>query len=438
MFEKVKKFIEQEKLLKDKSRVILGVSGGADSIALLDVLQKAGYVIIAAHCNFHLREKESVRDEIFVERFCKEKEITYKKIDFDTIKYAAEYSLSIEMAARELRYRWFEELRHEFDADAIAVGHHRDDSIETMMINMIRGTGIKGLTGIEPKSGYIIRPFLCVTRSEIEKYVADNGLEYVDDSTNSESIYTRNIIRLDVIPYFERINPSARQSIFRTMQNLRQVENIYFSYIDKAKQRVLKNDEVDISKLLKEIEPEAVLFEILSSYGFNSSTVNDAYKSLYGQSGKVFYSDSHRVVKDRDLLLIESVDGSDDDDRYEITENDVEINKPVNLSIDRLKVSENVYFTGGSNTLYVDSDKLQYPLILRKWKLGDWFIPFGMKGKKKLSDFFCDNKFSLTEKENTWLLCSGEDIIWIVGYRADDRYKIVSGSKELMKIKLYP
>lgn len=309
MQSKVEKFIEEEKLLKKNSKVVLGVSGGADSIALLNVLHNAGYKVIVAHCNFHLREEESMRDENFVKNMCEERGLIYDSIDFDTIKHAAKYSLSIEMAARELRYTWFEELRQKHKAEAIAVAHHRDDSVETVIMNLIRGTGIKGLTGIEAHVGHIIRPFLCVTRSEIDEYMEITGLGHVEDSTNSESIYTRNIVRLDIMPYMERINPSAKQSIYKSMTFLKQVEKIYFSYIEDAKKQVKSNDKIDIEKLKNTIEPKAVLFEIASDYGFNSATANDIFESLDGQSGKVFYSDSHRIVKDRDYLLIEAIEG---------------------------------------------------------------------------------------------------------------------------------
>lgn len=306
MQSRVEKFIEEEKLLKKNSKVVLGVSGGADSIALLNVLHNAGHKVIVAHCNFHLREDESMRDEEFVKNMCKERGLIYDSIHFDTIKHAAQYSLSIEMAARELRYKWFEELRQKHKAEAIAVAHHRDDSVETVIMNMIRGTGIKGLTGIEPRVGYIIRPFLCVTRADVDEYMHETGLGHVEDSTNSESIYTRNIVRLDIMPYMERINPSAKQSIFKTMTFLKQVENIYYKYIDEAKNAVLSDNKIDISKLKQTTEPAAVLFEILSEYGFNSAIADDVYEALDGQSGKIFYSDTYTLVKDRDHLILEA------------------------------------------------------------------------------------------------------------------------------------
>lgn len=303
---KVEKFIEDEKLLKKNSKVVLGVSGGADSIALLNVLHDAGHQVIVAHCNFHLREDESMRDEEFVKNMCEERGLIYDSIHFDTIKHAAQYSLSIEMAARELRYKWFEELRQKHKAEAIAVAHHQDDSVETVIMNMIRGTGIKGLTGIEAKVGYIIRPFLCVTRSEIDEYMQETGLGHVEDSTNSESIYTRNIVRLDIMPYMERINPSAKHSIHRTMTYLKQVKNIYYTYIAKAKKSVLADDKIDIEKLKQTTEPQAVLFEILYEYGFNSAVANDVYDALDAQPGKTFYSETYTLLKDRDFLLLES------------------------------------------------------------------------------------------------------------------------------------
>lgn len=305
MQSKVEKFIEDEKLLKKNSKVVLGVSGGADSIALLNVLHDAGHKVIVAHCNFHLREDESMRDEAFVKNMCEERGLIYDSIHFDTIKHAAQYSLSIEMAARELRYKWFEELRQKHKAEAIAVAHHQDDSVETVIMNMIRGTGIRGLTGIEPRVGYIIRPFLCVSRGDIDEYMKETGLGHVEDSTNSESIYTRNIVRLDIMPYMERINPSAKQSIYKTMTYLKQVENIYYTYIAEAKKSILSENKIDVVKLKQTTEPQAVLFEILYGYGFNSAVANDVYEALDGQSGKTFYSESHTLVKDRDFLLLE-------------------------------------------------------------------------------------------------------------------------------------
>ena len=435
MQSKVEKFIKDNYLLKENSKVVLGVSGGADSMALLDVLQKAGYEVIVAHCNFHLRDKESVRDEIFVRTKCEEKDLIYKIADFDTIKYAAQHSISIEMAARELRYQWFEELRQQFDADAIAVAHHKDDSIETVIMNMVRGTGIRGLTGIEPRAGYIVRPFLCATRTEIEDYMTTMRLEYVDDSTNSESIYTRNIIRLDVMPYLERINPSAKESIHKTMTNLKQVENIYKEYIQKSKDEIQDNNNISIQKLKQLTEPEAVLYEILSEYHFKTAVIRDVYESLDGLSGKVFYSDTHRVLKDRSLLMIELLNEKNNQTFRIESENATRINVPIGLDIQKINISVTpLVINKSNNNLYLDYDKISYPLVLRRWSIGDWFVPFGMKNKKKLSDYFSDNKFSLFDKENVWLLCSGEDIVWIVGHRSDNRFKITDDTKIVLKI----
>lgn len=437
MQSKVEKFIRDEKLLKDNSKVILGVSGGADSMALLHILHNLNYQIIVAHCNFHLRSNESMRDEKFVRSFCEEKGLLYRVVDFDTLKYAAQHSISIEMAARELRYRWFEELRKEFEADAIAVAHHKDDSIETVIMNMVRGTGIRGLTGIEPKSGYIVRPFLSITRAEVEEYMLSSGLEYVNDSTNSESIYTRNIIRLDVMPYFERINSSAKDSIYKTMKNLKQVENIYKSYINDCRKKVFKDDKIDINKLTQLVEPEAVLYEILSEFNFNAAVVNDILESLKGHSGKIFYSNSHKVLKDRDFLILKVLLDDVEETNYIIDVDQIsEIKEPINLLINKEVVNEDFVLDRSPLLLYADYDKLGKPLQLRRWKEGDWFIPFGMKGKKKLSDYFNDNKFSLFDKENTWLLCSDQDIVWIVGHRSDDRFKIDPKTKTVLKISL--
>lgn len=436
MQSKVEKFIRDKNLLKDNSTVILGVSGGADSVVLLDVLYKAGYQLVVAHCNFHLRAEESMRDEVFVRQISKDRNLTCRVINFDTVKYAEQHSISIEMAARELRYGWFEELRQEADADAIAVAHHKDDSAETVVMNLIRGTGIRGLTGIKPQAGYIVRPLLCVSRIEIEEYAYRMGLEYIDDSTNRESIYTRNIIRLDIIPYFERINPSAKEAIQRTMKNLGQVENIYKEYIETSKKKIFKENSISIKKLKQLTEPEAVLFEILSEYNFNAAVISDIYDGLDGLAGKIFYSNTHKVLKDRDFLLIDILDVKKDQ-IYEIVSDTInEITTPINLKIQKIELSETFELDKKSDILYVDYDLVSYPLILRRWVKGDWFIPFGMEGKKKLSDYFSDNKFSLFDKENVWLLCSGDNILWIIGHRADNRFKVSPNTKTVLKVEI--
>lgn len=432
---RVKQYIADNKLLEEHSRIIVGVSGGADSVALLDILVSAGYECIVAHCNFHLRGKESDRDATFVKQICDNYKLPYYCIDFNTESYAKHNSISIEMAARELRYAWFEDTRVKYNADCIAIAHHQDDSVETILLNLIRGTGIRGLTGIAPRNGYIIRPLLSITRNEILTYLNHKSLSFVDDQTNFEDIYTRNKIRLNIIPLMETINPSAKDSINRTAMHLGQVERIYNSYIRQAESIVLNESKIDIKKLLELTEPRAVLFEILTKYHFNSSTIAQIFDALHSQSGKIFLSDRYRLVKDRDYLILKEIE-INEDSSFSIDIDDEKIIYPLDLSVEIIENASNLKISKDKNLLYADYNKLTFPLTLRRWQQGDWFIPFGMKGKRKISDFFSDQKFNIFEKNDTWLLCSGENIIWIVGHRSDDRYKIDNQTTKILRISL--
>lgn len=430
---KVKKYIQDNNLLKDGAKVIIGVSGGADSIALLDILYHLGYECIVAHCNFHLRDQESYRDEYFVEKTCAQYNIEYVSASFNTKKYIKEASISLEMAARELRYAWFEKIRKKYHADKIAIAHHQNDSVETVLINLIRGTGIRGLTGIAPINGNIIRPLLCIYRDDILEYLHEKELSFVEDSTNKEDIYIRNKIRLNVLPLLQTINPSVIQSISRAAENLTQTEKIYQSYIGKAKEIVFSDNIIDIDKLQQQVEPKTILFEILFPLGFNTPTIDNIYESINSQSGKVFFSPDYQLVKDRNTFILQSLD-SQSDRIYTLFENETETTEPVKLSIQSFRKPKDFDIERNPDTIYIDKGKLSFPLIIRKWKKGDKFKPFGMKGHKKVSDYFTDRKFSLIEKENTWLLCSVDDIVWIIGERADDRFKITNKTIEILKI----
>lgn len=436
LINQIKTYISKNNLLKPKGTVIVGVSGGSDSVALIHILHKLGYECIVAHCNFHLRGEESFRDEYFVERLAKNMNLKYLGTHFDTKKYVEDAGMSVEMAARELRYAWFEKIRKENNAQAIAVAHHQDDSVETVLLNLIRGTGIRGLSGMLPKNGYVIRPLLAVYHDDILEYLKENNLEFVEDSTNSEDIYIRNKIRLNIIPMMESINPSVKQSISRSAKNLFQAEKIYLNYIEKAIKEVLSDNRINISKLIQQDEPRTILFEILNPYGFTPSTINDIYHTLEGQSGKVFYSSLHRVIKDRNELLIEEIPLLPENKLFLITEEDTELNEPLKFEISTFIKPQDFVLSPDPNVLMVDNDLISYPLVVKKWEHGDWFRPLGMKGRKKVSDYFTDRKFSLIEKENSWLLCSGENIVWIIGERVDDRFKITKKTRVILQIKL--
>ncbi len=440
MLSKVQKYIESQNLLSPNSRLIVGLSGGADSVGLLYVLNRLGYECIAAHCNFHLRGDESLRDELFAKTFADSLDVPFRKIDFETEMHAFSYGISIEMAARDLRYGWFEKLRIEFDAEAILVAHHQNDTVETFLLNLIRGTGIHGLTGIKPKSEHIVRPFLCLTREEILEYILQENLSYVTDSSNLQDNYARNKIRLNILPEMQHINPSVGDSILRAIRNLQQVTIVYDADIKTAGEQVYDKEKgcISIQELQAYIEPEVLLYEILKPLGFNAVVVGEIMQSLNGQPGKEFHSQEFKLIKDRDVLLIVPKQNAEEEDYYEIGEGDsVVIHHPIRLMLDFVENTPEFEIIKDKKIAYFDVQQLKFPLVLRKWKHGDWFVPFGMKGSRKLSDYFSDKKFSKIDKEQAWLLCSGENIIWIAGERTDNRYRVKSTTKDICVIKIF-
>lgn len=435
MLDKVKRYIADNKLFEQSDKLLVGLSGGADSMALLNVLIELKYDCVAAHCNFHLRGEESDKDQLYVEDWCNFKNIPLITVDFDTTKYAADNKISIEMAARELRYGWFERVRKEHDADYIAVGHHLNDSIETFLLNLIRGTGISGLSGIAPKNGRVVRPLLSVSREEIEEYLDGKATNFRVDSTNLEDIYTRNFVRLNLLPSLEKINPSINDAIARTSKNLSEVEKVYRHVMEKDIKVVLLDNVIDIEKLKQTISPQSVLFEILFPLGFSPSSIEDVLDSIDATPGKVFYSPSHRLIKDRISLLIDELSTNEVENRtFTINKGNTHIDLPLDMSFDVKPYPVDI--TKSPKYLYLDADLITYPLVLRKWQLGDWFVPFGMKGRKKLSDFFTDQKFSIKDKEDVWILVSGEDIVWVVGHRSDDRFRVTPKTKNILVINI--
>ena len=413
---KVSAFIKENNIFDKKSPIIIGLSGGADSSALLDILISLGYKCIAAHCNFQLRGQESYRDSAFSRLLAKEYGIPYREIVFDTKEYASSNKVSIEMAARDLRYEWFNELLQTYSAQSIAVAHHRDDTIETFFLNLLRGTGVAGLSGINTVNGKIVRPLNCLSRDEIIKYLKFKSLEYVNDSTNKKDIYTRNKIRLDLIPLLKEINPNACEAIIKTISNLKETEIVYQSAIADIKKEIIEvadqSYKIDIKKLLQTIAPKTVLFEILKDYGANSSNLDDIYNSLNSISGKHFYIGNCIIVKDRDYLIIcKREDYDAEHEQYFIFQDVAQLTTPIQMNIEYIKNFPGINIPKSKDVGCFDVSKIVFPLVLRKWKKGDKFVPFGMTGMKKLSDYFSDNKFSLVEKRNTWVLCSGDNLI---------------------------
>ncbi|MEI6277448.1 MAG: tRNA lysidine(34) synthetase TilS [Prolixibacteraceae bacterium] len=436
MVERLKRYVDALRLFTPDDNLLIGVSGGIDSIVLADLLYLAGYAFSIAHCNFNLRGAESDRDEAFVRALAAKYDKPFFRHSFDTSEYATQNGISIEMAARDLRYAWFEEIRHAHHFDKIVVAHHLDDQAETFFLNLARGTGISGLTGIKAINGNVVRPLLFATRKEIESYASVNQLEYREDSTNLLTDFQRNKIRHLVLPLMEELNPSFRQGLQETIGYLRDTLQVYDQAVESVKERVVRrksHGEIELSiQELKLLNPlSSYLFEILKPYHFNGDVVDEMIKSIGGQSGKQFYSATHRAVLDREVILIHELK-EHSDKRYYLDESTTEIDFPVSLTITAQEMTGSVKISRSSKIAMVDREKIQFPLILRKWQKGDYFQPLGMTGMKKLSDFFVDEKFSLPEKENLWLLTNGEEIVWILGIRLDDRYKITSETNKML------
>ena len=420
---KVKDFIRQNSLLEDKARVVVGLSGGPDSVCLAHILHQLGYEVVATHCNFHLRGAESLRDEQFVEELCRQQGWTLHKTDFSTEQYAQEHKVSIEMAAREQRYDWFQKMMRETNAEAIAVGHHKDDNAETMLLNLVRGTGIKGLCGMQPKNGEVVRPLLCLTQQEILDYLQEEGIDYVTDHTNLEDNYARNKLRLNVMPLLESINQGALSNITSSIENLNEVQKVYRQAMDAAINACSHHTEngelhIIICKLLQQPSPISVLHELLSPFDFNKQQLKEMLSSLQ-ESGKLFSANGRRLLIDREDIIVESLN-------YPA----VQIHQEV-LPVEQVHIQKDPRFA------YLDASKLHGELTLRTPQTGDTFAPFGMKGKRRLlSDFLTDLKLNLFEKERQPLLMDGEEIAWVVGRRSSDLYRIDEHTKKVVVLKL--
>ncbi len=441
MKEQLLTYIKQEHLFDPKDKVLLTVSGGIDSVVMCHLFHSAGVQFAIAHCNFQLRGEESDGDEQFVKQLASTFKIPFHHIRFDTKDYVNKNKLSTQVAARELRYEWFEKIRKENNYKYIATAHHQGDVIETFFINLIRGTGISGLRSIVPKQGKIIRPFLFTTRKEILAYAEEHHIAYREDSSNASDHYLRNKIRHHLIPVLNEFNPVAESSIIRSIENLREAEIIYKQTIEEVRSRICTkhNHTIRISiPELKKLDPvSAYLFELLKPYGFNSSTTSDIVSILDGESGKEFFGTTHRLVKDRTFLLLQPLTKkTETPEIYLISKDQVDLKTPsLNLEFHTERYSSEKTISKTDDLVMIDLDKLKFPLTIRKWETSDVFQPFGMKGKKKLSDFFIDKKLSLIQKENSWLLCSDEKIVWVIGMRLDDRFKINPDTTSMFIVK---
>ena len=438
---RVENFIKEHQLLPANAHVLVAISGGADSVALLRMLIKLGFSCHAVHCNFHLRGEESDRDERFVRNLCQGMNIGLDVIHFATQAYANEHHLSIEMAARELRYREFERIRRDKDLDAIAVAHHQDDAVETLLLNLIRGAGINGLTGMHVRNGHVVRPLLCLTQEEIHHYLTHIGQDYVTDSTNLTDAYSRNKIRLKLLPLMQEINPNAAENIAQAATHLAEAATIYNKAIADNNKRIISVQAdgitISIDTLLSTDAPKAQLFEILKPYGFNSAQVNDIFKSLSSESGRMFHTSSHTLLRDRKHLILRNNPTGDPVTTHTTLPSEGTIKLPdgPTLKISRIVPTETWKVPRNNNICVLDASRLSQPLIVRHPQEGDRIRPFGMKGSKLLSDLYTDLKLSRMEKQQQWVLCHDNRIVWAIGLRTSELFRLHGNEREVLIIE---
>lgn len=433
-------FAHSRNLFTTGDRILAAVSGGPDSTAMLDLFRRAGFDVVTAHCNFRLRGPESDEDEVFVRGLAQSHESDFVSVHFNTAEHASQTGISIQMAARELRYSWFEKARKEKNCDWIAVAHQADDSVETVVTNLIRGTGLRGMAGIREKQGFIIRPLLFATRLEILDYLDFRNLAFREDSSNKDIHYLRNRIRHQLLPEIEKINPGFKKITLNNQAYFRDAQELAEKKVLQLKPALLSTTSGDIRiriDQLKEQEfKEILLFELLRPYGFHGRQIPGILASLDGPSGKVFESESFSLLRDRDYLII--VPRSEQDIyKYYIDPDIPEPDLPLNLTF-QVMTGSMVKPPPDPNQAWLDIQRLDYPLIIRKWEKGDFFYPLGMNNPKKLSDFFIDNKISLFEKARTWLLTSGEKIVWVIGHRIDQRFRITPHTRKILTVTYIP
>ena len=459
MLNKVKTFIDTRKLLPLDGRYIVGLSGGADSVALLLMLKELGYYVEAAHCNFLLRGEESQRDEDFCIKLCKENNIELHLIHFDTAEYAELHKVSIEMAARTLRYNYFEALRHDIDADSICIAHHRDDSVETVLLNLVRGTGLRGLMGIQPINGNIIRPLLCCSKAEIEAYLTTKKQVFVTDGSNLVADVKRNKLRLEVVPKLRELNPSFDETVMKMSEDLDEAEKIIISSIENAfpnivstekgdagtlflqlmkgkPKQALPNLRINIAALREYVSPEYFLFFLLAPYGFTPSQVRGITSSLSSDSGKEYMTGSYTLLFDRKMMLLLRHEENapkplrlPETGRYIYSEQcKVEIKEEV--------VDNNFVIPTDTNHIVVDKAAVHFPLTLRRVEVADRFHPFGMRGSKLVSDYLTDLKVDAVSKRRQLVLVDGNgEIMWVVGRRSSETYRICNTTAMALHIR---
>lgn len=431
-------FINQHELFARDNKILLAISGGKDSVLMLHLFKAIGVNIGVAHCNFNLRGDEAQRDENFVKMLSASLDVPFYLTHFDTKKYAAENKISTQMAARDLRYQWFEEIRIKYGYDLVASAHHQNDTVETMLINLTRGTGISGLHGILPKRQHLIRPLLFLNRNEIDEIIDKNHLDFVEDSSNQSTHYTRNKIRLGVIPKLKEINPDLEKTFTENAVRFAEVEAFLNTEVEKLATKILQKKDDGIYIAMDEIvklNPQRLLFfELLKPYGFTESVVQEILSHLNSLSGTHFFSSTHQAIINRDYLVIaeKNVNSVFNQFIHPSTQNILFGKDEITLSF-----SSEIKFEVDHYKAFVNADKLIFPLIVRNWQNGDKFIPLGMRQPKKVSDYFIDEKVPIHLKATTPILVNGSgDIVWIVGMRQDNRYKLTAATKKVAIFEL--
>lgn len=425
MWSKVYEYIKKHKLLDINELYLVALSGGADSVALLFILREAGYRVHAAHCNFHLRGDEADRDEAFCVSLCERLGIELHRVHFDTRTYAELHKVSIEMAARELRYKWFEQLRTDIGAAGICVAHHRDDTVETVLMNLVRGTGLRGLCGIQPRHGFILRPLLGVSREEIEAYLANKGQEFVTDSTNLKADVVRNKIRLNILPMLRELNPAVSENIQRTAEYMTEAQRVLDSITESCKDRKL----LDLNELTKYGSSEYVVFEWLKNYGFNGTQIDQI---MNAETGSIFTSTTgNDLLVDRQRLIVEP--SLKPMGKMVIPE---EGNYIIGNSTFRIRKCSS-YISKQKDLATLDASKVLFPLTVRRVEEGDRMVPFGMKGSKLLSDMMTDLKMTVFEKRRQLVVVDAQGlVVWAVGLRTDQRVAVTEDTTEVLEMAL--
>lgn len=437
MLNRFKNFCFRELDLKPESRILLAVSGGLDSMVMLDLFEKTGLTIAVAHANFGLRKKESDGDEKFVKNYCKHKKIPFYSTTFETQKYVAANKVSVQMAARSLRYSWFNELLVDLQFELVATAHHKSDNLETFLINIIRGSGLDGMQGIVPKKDFIIRPLLFANREEIEKYALKNEIQFREDSSNASEKYLRNHFRLKIIPQLKKINPDLENNVMEMTERNRGYELILKKELRQANLLEERQGKqvISIEKLRKNPAAKVLLYETLKPLGFNYSTCSQLFIAINAEPGLIFLSNSHKILKDREFLIISELHENVAQPIIQISSLNKEIETDTGWITFEIRKASEVKISKIKSIAYFDADTIKFPIQLRIWKPGDAFQPFGSSNKKKLSDFYTDEKMSIDDKQRQLLLCSNGKIAWVVNRRPDNRFKVKATTKKVLVCK---